>query len=95
MRLALVGQYITQDTADCVRLFRAGLGDKLVRYKLENSADELHQILMCIFPHLHSGGYEFLKLEEASRRQLTVVPPPTDGYIPLYIKDFFYKPVFI
>ena len=88
--LALVGQYIPPDTADRVRLVQAGLGEKRVRCELESSAEELHETLMCTFPRLRSGGgYEFLKLEEASRRQLAVVPPPPGGYIPLYVKAIF------
>ena len=52
--------------------------------------DELHQELLAAFPPLHGGGgYEFLKLDEACRRQLSVVPPPPGGYNQTYLKAVF------
>lgn len=83
--LSQVGQFISPDTADRVHLVQAGLGKKLVSCS-ESSADELHQKLLSAFPRLHGGGgYEFLKLDEASRRQLSVVPPFAGRCNPMYL----------
>ena len=88
--LAQVGQFIPLDTADRVRLVQAGLGEKRISCALEAGAEELHQELLVAFPRLRNGGgYEFLKLDEANRKSLTVVPPPTGGYIPVYLKAIF------
>ena len=88
--LSQVGQFIPPDTADRVRLAQAGLGEKRVSCDYDSGVDELHQELLSTFPPLRGGGgYEFLKLDEASRRQLSVVPPPPDGYSPVYLKAVF------
>ena len=85
--LSQVGQFIPPDTVDRVRLAQAGLG---VSCDYDSGVDELHQELLSTFPPLRGGGgYEFLKLDEASRRHLSVVPPPTGGYSPVYLKAVF------
>lgn len=88
--LSQVGQFIPPDTADRVRLVQAGLGERRVSCSLESSAEALHQELLSAFPRLRDGGgYEFLKLDETSRKQLSVVPPPLGGYNPSYLRAIF------
>ena len=88
--LSQVGQFIPPDTADRVRLAQAGLGEKRISCSYDGSVDELHQELLSAFPPLRGGGgYEFLRLDEASRRQLSVVPPPPGGYNQPYLKAVF------
>ena len=88
--LSQVGQFIPPDTADRVRLVQAGLGEKRVSCGWGSGVDELHRELLSAFPRLRSGGgYEFLKIDEASRRHLSVVPPPAGGYSPTYLRAVF------
>ena len=77
------------DTGERVRLVQAGLGETLISITLDTSAEELHDALMYAFPRLgKGGGYEFLKLDDASRKLLSVVPPPsTSGYHAFYLKS--------
>ena len=75
--LSQVGQFMPPDTTERVRLAQAGLGEKRICCSYDSGVDELHQELLAAFPPLRGGGgYEFLKLDEACRRQLSVVPPP-------------------
>ena len=88
--LAQIGQFIPPDTADRDRLVQAGLGEKRISCSLEASVEELHQELLAAFPRLRKGGGdEFLKLDETSRKCLTVVPPPAGGYNPVYLRAIF------
>ena len=90
--LAQVGQYLPPDTADRVRLVQAGLGEKKISCGVDAGPEELHQELLASFPRLKSGGgYECLKLDECSRKTLSVVPPPTGGYTPFYLKSIFHQ----
>lgn len=88
--LSQIGQYIPPDTADRVRLIQAALGEKRVSCSLESRGTELHEEFLSAFPRLRDGGgYEFLKLDEGSRKCLNVVTPPTGGYNPAYLKAIF------
>ena len=89
--LAKVKQFIPPDTSERVTLVQAGLGEKRLSCSLDCGADELHEVILSTFPRLRKGGgYELLKLDEASRKQLNVVPPPgTAGYNPVYLKAIF------
>lgn len=90
MCLYQVGQFIPPDTAECVCLAQAGLGEERISCSYDGSVDELHRELLSAFPPLcGGGGYEFLKLDEASRRQLSVIPPPPGGYSQTYLKAVF------
>lgn len=85
-----VHQFFPPDTADRVRLVQAGLGEKKISCSLEATAEELHRALLEAYPRLRSGGsYEFLKIDERSRKSFSVVPPPAGGYTPHYLKAIF------
>ena len=88
--LSQVHQFMPPDTADRVRLVQAGLGEKKISCSLEATAEELHQTLLEAYPRLRNGGgYEFLKIDEGSRKSFSVVPSPAGGYTPHYLKAIF------
>ena len=70
------------------KLINSGLGCKLLRLFEYGSNLEFHNDLVEAFPKIEdTGGYELLRTEEGNPRELSVIPPPRDGYTASYLKS--------
>lgn len=74
--LSQVDQFFPPDTNDRVRLVQAGLGEKKISVNPDGTAENLHAAVLDTYPCLRDGGgYEFMKIDESSRKCFSVVPP--------------------
>ncbi|XP_019856540.1 PREDICTED: uncharacterized protein LOC105314041 isoform X2 [Amphimedon queenslandica] len=69
-------------------LMRAGLGRKELHIIDGGDSSDVHSEIIYAFPKLRdAGGYELLRISDANRSVLQLIPPLSEGYTVPYLKE--------
>ncbi len=82
--LASCGQLAPPTSMNKVNLIRAGLGPKKMPFLDFGEPFEFHDELISAFLR-DAGGYELLRTQQHSTRELFVISPPSGGYTVEYL----------
>ena len=88
--MLLYFQIVAPSRAARKYLAQFGLGEKKITFNRSRDPLYFKTVLKKEYPQLDEvGGYELMRTEDGSRRELVIIPPPVSGYSSGYLAESF------